>query len=366
MTQCVIIYRGPLERSRLNLVVEAAVRAYHEPLTFIWLQPREASAAAQSTYAMWLEEHKKSLAAHYEFVATRTGVTPIRRRLKGLLRQFDVAILFGLSSRIFIPRNQTKTVWIINGLPEERLSNPTLRNRAAVELSWFAAVRGPEPDLVVGVSHGMGRLLQLRLGKINYFAVPSCTNTEVFAPQQGTHRTWITYLGTGAPWQGIDLMADVLARVAQADPSTNFRFVTRDARVRTAATSLPASRTEVVSAEGPREVAAYLWEARLGLLLRPHHPINQVATPAKFAEYVAAGVPVAATELEWDLTSTIRRSGCGVLVPERDPAEAARRIIKYLNSEPPQEAERKSLTAAEGLSRSVWADRLAERLARLA
>ena len=73
------------------------------------------------------------------------------------------------------------------------------------------------------------------------------------------------------------------------------------------------------------EVAAILGRARAGLVLL--HPIvnYQSALPVKLFEYMAAGLPVVASNLaEW--RTIVERSQCGVLVNPLDPAAIAKAI----------------------------------------
>lgn len=63
------------------------------------------------------------------------------------------------------------------------------------------------------------------------------------------------------------------------------------------------------------EVPLYLQEAHAGLLLRREDPVNQVASPTKFGEYLAAGLPVLLTEGIGDFSALVEDEGLGMIVP---------------------------------------------------
>jgi glycosyltransferase involved in cell wall biosynthesis len=58
-----------------------------------------------------------------------------------------------------------------------------------------------------------------------------------------------------------------------------------------------------------------LQEAHAGLLLRREDPVNQVASPTKFGEYLAAGLPVLLTEGIGDFSALVEKEGLGMIVP---------------------------------------------------
>ena len=69
-----------------------------------------------------------------------------------------------------------------------------------------------------------------------------------------------------------------------------------------------------------KDVQRHLMAADVGLLLRTPSVINRVACPIKVAEYLAAGVPVLASQGIGDLDEILIRHGVGLTI--RDPSEA--------------------------------------------
>jgi glycosyltransferase involved in cell wall biosynthesis len=60
------------------------------------------------------------------------------------------------------------------------------------------------------------------------------------------------------------------------------------------------------------QVALYLSAGDLGLLPRRPSLVNQVASPVKFAEYLAAGLPVLTNQGVGDYSELVHREGIGV------------------------------------------------------
>lgn len=62
------------------------------------------------------------------------------------------------------------------------------------------------------------------------------------------------------------------------------------------------------------EVNSYLNASDLGLLLREDVPMNNVASPTKFAEYLMAGLPIIISYGIYDFANVINKTGYGVVV----------------------------------------------------
>jgi len=78
------------------------------------------------------------------------------------------------------------------------------------------------------------------------------------------------------------------------------------------------NRDYLLKSVGPRELYSSISCGDLGLLLREANDTNRVASPTKFAEYLACGVPVLATQGIGDLDRTIEQENLGWLLPSMD------------------------------------------------
>ena len=111
-----------------------------------------------------------------------------------------------------------------------------------------------------------------------------------------------------------------------------------------------------VSAE---EVRAALAEARAGLVVLHPEPIYLDSQPVKLFEYMAAGLPVIASDFPpW--RKIIRGAGCGLLVDPLDPAAIAR-AADYLLTHP-REAEAMGRRGRQAVRDCVNWDREADKL----
>lgn len=80
------------------------------------------------------------------------------------------------------------------------------------------------------------------------------------------------------------------------------------------------------------KVANYLYNAQIGLLNYLPIPNNIMGLPNKLFEYMAAGLPVIASNFE-NYAEVINDAQCGILVNPTDPDEIAAAIIFLLNDE---------------------------------
>lgn len=78
----------------------------------------------------------------------------------------------------------------------------------------------------------------------------------------------------------------------------------------------------------PREVTRYLNAADLGILLRHEHLMNRVASPGKFGDYVACGLPVLMTKGISHYSELIGDTGYAIILEDMDDDEEVLRQIQ--------------------------------------
>lgn len=149
-------------------------------------------------------------------------------------------------------------------------------------------------------------------------------------------RTVLCYLGGISKWQCIEQTIKISIHLRRMDPSVFFLLITPDdiARLRPSLAKIGKEGQDYQHLRlSASEVADTLPAADLGFLLREQSPVNAVASPTKFGEYLAAGVPVLATEFAGDAAAVIRSEGCGHLLPNVDcSAEQIAEIHSFLFS----------------------------------
>ena len=364
-----IVYRGPLERSRLSFLAEAIARV-HGPTTLVWICPRPVN-----------DRRKARLD---EFVADEPGISSARifnghkNRLLSVARQIQKewqrytgpVVAVGFTAPLYAAAiARGPYVWCVNGIPEdEALRNGSRLSSLGATMQWRVQLRlRRHPDLVVTVSEPMSQMIRDRQGLSPVFTVPNCVDLETFLFAGVSGRDSAVYSGWGAPWQNLSHLALVWSELAARDSALRFRVISGDPRARVLVERLPENRTEFQSTLQASTVAELLRVGRLGFLLREDTLTNRVSYPTKFGEYVAAGVPVMTTELDWDLSALVAQTGCGLLLdPGESPAQHAARIMSYQEEAPLTEAMiTRCHDAARKLGRATWVERLAARLSEL-
>ena len=89
--------------------------------------------------------------------------------------------------------------------------------------------------------------------------------------------------------------------------------------------------SEILSV-GSDEVFNQLTSANFGLLLRENNIVNNVSSPLKFAEYLAAGMPVVVSEGVGDTEETIKRYKVGVVIKNNDYDSAIFQLKELLKN----------------------------------
>jgi glycosyltransferase involved in cell wall biosynthesis len=361
-----VLYRGPFQGRRLGFLLESISRV-HGDVDLTWLNPRLEPGVETRWFFEWVDEW-------WPFVARRAEVDGSVRSLPHVVRHLRrrlgrrPAIVYTIGS-LALPYGRAvgprALVWCINGIPEERLLHDRgWRSQTAVRVEWLVARAGRRPNVVVTVSGPMGKLVERRLPGTRWIKAPTCVDLETFRPPANVTRSRLTYVGSGAPWQCLDLLAGVWSELYRLDPSLRFRVISRDDRTRVLTVGMPASAVEVRGAELPQDVATALWEAELGFLLRTPGIVNETSFPTKFGEYVAAGVPVVSTDVGWEPAAMVRRTGCGVIVDWRaEPSVIAKETLALRRRAAQNGDIRQACQeAAAMLARERWVDALGRAL----
>lgn len=358
-----VLYRGPLERSRLGFLLRSAVAAYGE-VSLLWLVPPGVDLASRDRRESFERFVATTRISGYHIVDGRlsAAASAVRQARRLVADPSAPLICVGFST---LPYGRAVSrgplVWCVNGIPEERLLHRQRSvDRAIVEMSWRLLAPGRPPDLVVTVSASMKELIRKRYGRLNVFVAPNTVDLETFQPPVERPRPVLAYLGTGAPWQGMEPLSRLWGALARLRPDTRFRVISRDARTRVLAREVPEQSIECVAAEDPAEVAGLLWDCQIGFIIRAPHIANRVAYPTKFGEYVGAGVAVVASDVGWDVTGVIRDTGCGlVLETGADAASAAPRVAEFMDLAEKPETRDQCRAAAELLDLDAWVKQLA-------
>ncbi|MBI4820036.1 MAG: glycosyltransferase [Deltaproteobacteria bacterium] len=199
-------------------------------------------------------------------------------------------------------------------------------------------------DVVLCVSDTMKRVLEPVAAGKAVVVSPCVVDTAHFAAQMRhrdrireelglTRRFVVVYCGSLTPWQLPEHSARVFKIIRQVDRTAHFLAVTTQPdtmRRRLHQAGLSDQSMTVVSVPH-EEVGNYLAAGDVGLLLRESRFFNEVASPVKFAEYLAAGMPVILTEGIGDYSEMVSREDLGLVIDIDDSGtELERRVGDFV------------------------------------
>jgi len=107
------------------------------------------------------------------------------------------------------------------------------------------------------------------------------------------------------------------------------------------------------------EVPEFLMAGDMGILLRERHPVNEVAAPTKFAEYMMTGLPAMISEHVGDYSSFVSSNECGMVVGNADNTEEIiNKFGEYMNRVTKTRREENAGIGMENFSKSAYIDTL--------
>lgn len=196
-------------------------------------------------------------------------------------------------------------------------------------------------DHVNSVSKTMSDWIGRKYGK-KASVLPCCVagsiKTEGWSEDSGAKT--IVYSGGLSAWQKIDTIIALMKKIGDADETIRFRFLTKDVETlkrKCAEAGLDESKWSAKACK-PSEVADELSKADCGIIIRDDTLVNQVASPIKVGEYLAAGLGVIASPFIGDVGKDLADKDFACLVDENTPIEKIVSFVKGMNLEKRQHA----------------------------
>ena len=224
---------------------------------------------------------------------------------------------------------------------------------------------------VTCVSQAMVESLRARYPEVpasKFFVVPCCPNVDAFSSQIPlrdvvrqtlglTNKFVVTYLGSLVWYQMPEESLRLFRLIRELRPDAHFLAITTDpAKMQTLVekAGIAASDTTIRSFP-PAEVPRWLVASDLGLMLRDTTETNRVASPVKFGEYLAAGIPVVVSPHLGDCTGIVEDHNLGVCADLTQGDQALRdALCRWFAEQPERLSARCHDFAAQELSWSSY------------
>lgn len=232
-----------------------------------------------------------------------------------------------------------KLVYSMRGADEaEAYGRGTLRDRIR---AWCAACGVKRAvakcDHLNTVSHSFAQWIEARYGRESS-VLPCCVDDSLFVRRDETGQSdvkTVVYSGGLWAWQKIDTIIGLMRKMSEADPTMYFRFLTQDMdtlKQKCDMIGLDSARWSGKACK-PFEVAGELAKADCGIIIRDDNLVNQVASPIKIGEYLAAGLGIIASPFIGDIGRELASEDFACLVDSDTPVERIVSFVKGLTVE---------------------------------
>lgn len=143
------------------------------------------------------------------------------------------------------------------------------------------------------------------------------------------------YSGSLANWQGTHFFYDLLESLIKVIPEIRFKILSYENNLlQNSAWQKRGLENVVRRMSLPQEdVISELVKSNFGILLRPKHILSNVCSPIKFAEYLAAGLPILLNEDIGDTGEILLKHKVGVIIKKSDFDAAAKNMSELLLDE---------------------------------
>jgi glycosyltransferase involved in cell wall biosynthesis len=119
--------------------------------------------------------------------------------------------------------------------------------------------------------------------------------------------------------------------------------------------------TYLIKQAGREEVPHYLMASDMGILLRENHPLNEVAAPTKFAEYIMTGLSVLISDGIGDYSNFVDDNNLGIVLRNESPAEEQiKKFSDYFSSSSKLSRDEISKIGFQNFAKINYAEKMSE------
>ena len=249
-------------------------------------------------------------------------------------------------------------------LIDEQAEHRVLADRVGAEAIARRAFEAA--DTVVAVSPPVAEWVRQRSPvEANVHVVPNGVDTRYITPRgslplkEGAAREGggftVGFVGTLKPWHGVEVLLEAFARLARTDGATRLRLVgdgpQREALTEQALRLGVRDQVDLVGAVAPEDMPSELATMDVAVAPYPELP-DFYFSPLKIYEYLAAGLPVVASDIG-PISGLLDGGGLGVLVAPGDATELAA-VLAGLRSDDRLRAELGQAGRQAAVTRHDW------------
>lgn len=200
-------------------------------------------------------------------------------------------------------------------------------------ISYTECVTCQAADKIFSVSNMLKKYLMMNYGipEEKFFIYPCLSDQRKFYYDadlrksvrkeygfEDRHKVYLYAGGLYNAYHSLDEVVSFLDYVARKDENARFFLLSRDiVDPNEILNHYPALNNRFINKAVPNaEMVKYLNAADYGILFRENVPMNNVASPSKFAEYVLCGLPTIISEGVGDYSSICEPNALGILLPE--------------------------------------------------
>lgn len=200
-------------------------------------------------------------------------------------------------------------------------------------------------DQLLCISHPAAELLAREYGRTGATVIPSSVDCGRFHEAQtqreairknlgvGENELLLVYSGGLNRYQMVPEMLRLWASLVKT-AGVHFLLLSNQQPIAGQFSGLggmTAPENLIVKSVAREEVPAFLAASDVGFLLRQDDPVNHVASPVKFGEYLASGLAVVTSPKLGDVSQLVVERNLGILVSPEDIEESVGLTSKFLN-----------------------------------